>query len=203
MPLLKVIDTGNAIVYLWKIEESVDELTTGINLREASSTRLSNMKSEVHKQGFLSIRQLLKVAGYSDSELLYDTNGKPYLTDNKCISISHSFQYATIIISNENVGIDIEMKREKIKRIAAKFCSSKELAVVEESDNDILALTTIWCAKEAMFKMCDSRSLSFKDHMYVDFRQSICEVNANVFNKQFSFESIDLCDFLLVYAFEK
>lgn len=203
MPLLKVTDTGNAIVYLWRIEESVEELLAGVNLREESSTRLSSMKSEVHKQGFLSIRQLLKVAGYSDSELLYDTNGKPYLTDKKCISISHSFQYATIIISNENVGIDIEMKREKIKRIAVKFCSLNELAAVEESDNDILELTTIWCAKEAMFKMCDSRSLSFKDHMSVDVKQSICEVNAKAFNKQFSFESVDLEDFLLVYAFEK
>lgn len=203
MPLLKVIDSRNAIVYLWKIEESVEELTTGINLREASSQRLSSMKSEVHKQGFLSIRQLLKVAGYSDSELLYDINGKPYLTDKKCISISHSFQYATIIISNENVGIDIEMKREKIKRIAGKFSSLKELAAVEESDNDILALTTIWCAKEAMFKMCDSRSLSFKDDMYVDFGQSVCEVNTKIFSKQFNFESVDLHDFLLVYAFEK
>lgn len=202
MPLIKKIDKGSTTVYLWKIEESFDELRKELHLREASSTRLNGMKSEVHQRGFLSIRHLLQAAGYSDEELLYDDCGKPYLSDNKYISISHSFQYATIIISDENVGIDIEMKRDKIKRIASKFCNAEELANVVGREDEIQLLTTIWCAKEAMYKMCNSRSLSFKDDMSVDHCNNCSSVKAKEYAKNFNYELIDLNDFLLVYAFE-
>lgn len=202
MPLIKKIDKGSTTVYLWRIEETLEELRKDLHLREASSTRLNGMKSEVHQRGFLSIRHLLKVAGYSDEELLYDENGKPYLLDNKCISISHSFQYATIIISDENVGIDIEMKRDKIKRIATKFCNAQELASVAGREDEIQLLTTIWCAKEAMYKMCNSRSLSFKDDMFVDYINNVCSVESNEYSKLFKYELVDLNMFLLVYSFE-
>ncbi len=202
MPLIKKIDKGSTTVYLWKIEESFDELRKDLHLRDASNTRLEGMKSEVHQRGFLSIRHLLKAAGYSDAELLYDENGKPYLVDNKHISISHSFQYATIIISDENVGIDIEMKRDKIKRIANKFCNSQELASVAGREDEIQLLTTIWCAKEAMYKMCNSRSLSFKDDMSVDYVNNVSSVQSKDYSKKFKYELVDLNMFLLVYTFE-
>ncbi len=41
------------------------------------------------------------------------------------ISITHSHDFSAIIISDETVGIDIELQREKIIRIADKFCDSE------------------------------------------------------------------------------
>ena len=79
------------------------------------------MKSESHQKGFLSVRHLLRDVGYTDQDLFYDDYGKPHLKDGKCISITHSHNFSAIIVSDKEVGIDIEMQREKIRRIAHKF----------------------------------------------------------------------------------
>jgi phosphopantetheinyl transferase len=70
---------------------------------------------------FISVRKLLQEAGYNDLDLYYDELGKPHLKDDKYISISHSHHFSAIIVSNKSVGIDIELQREKIIRIADKF----------------------------------------------------------------------------------
>ena len=72
------------------------------------------MKSELHRRAFLSIRHLLGLEGYQDSNLIYSDLGKPYLKDGKHISISHSHDFTGIIISDsQEVGIDIEKQSEK------------------------------------------------------------------------------------------
>jgi phosphopantetheinyl transferase len=57
---------------------------------------------------------------------LYYDEGKPHLKDDKYISISHSHHFSAIIVS-KSVGIDIELQREKIIRIADK--STKSTAI--------------------------------------------------------------------------
>ncbi len=80
------------------------------------------MKSEMHRRAFLSIRHLLALYNYVDEDLVYNEAGKPHLKDGKYISITHSHHFTAIIISkNDGVGIDIEMQRDKILRIAHKF----------------------------------------------------------------------------------
>ncbi len=88
-------------------------------------TRLEGMKSELHQRGFLSVRKLMQEAGYNDLDLYYDEFGKPHLKDDKYISITHSHHFSAIIISDESVGIDIELQREKIIRIADKFVDTE------------------------------------------------------------------------------
>ncbi|MEK6493706.1 4'-phosphopantetheinyl transferase family protein [Myroides odoratimimus] len=202
MPLVKEIKGETYKVLIWKVEENLEELMNGVVLQERSSERLKGMKSEVHQKGFMAVRQLLRYGGYSDDDLCYDTNGRPSLSDGSFISISHSFEYASIIIGKENVGIDVEMKRDKIKRIANKFCNEEELNTVLNSLDEIDALTEIWCAKEAMFKMCESRSLSFKKDMQVELKKNKCFVNNEVFNQEFKYKAVELDNFMLVYALE-
>lgn len=211
MPLFKKINhQDRAAVFVWKIEEELKELSKHTVLRDVSAQRLNNMKSEIHQKGFLSIRQLLKLAGYTDNDLFYNGDGKPYLTDGKCISITHSFEYAAIVISEENVGIDIEKKREKIIRIADKFCNDKELLYVnsQEIEKRVENTTLIWCAKESVFKMCNTRGLSFKDHIYVDLdrynnKEGEAIVNRGSLQKQFEYFSCDLGSFMMTYSFAK
>ena len=115
MPLYKTIRIDpNTNVLIWKIEESYDSLCEGIELTAHCQSRVDNMKSDMHKRGFMSIRHLLAVANYTDHDVYYDDFGKPYLKDGKHISITHSYEFSGIIISNNPVGIDIEKQREKI-----------------------------------------------------------------------------------------
>ncbi len=54
-------------------------------------------------------------------DLFYDEFGKPHLKDDKYISITHSFNFSGIIVSENKVGIDIEKQRPIITKIASKF----------------------------------------------------------------------------------
>ncbi len=126
MPLLKTINFSRIVgttteILLWKITESLAELSSEVTLNPKNQQRFNGMKSELHQRAFLSVRKLLQLKGYTDFDLEYDQFGKPHLKDGKHISISHSHEYATIIISDEITGIDIELQRDKIIRIADKF----------------------------------------------------------------------------------
>ena len=168
MPLYKTFTPkSDTQVYVWKIEASFDELSEGIELSENSIDRLAHMKSELHRRGFLSIRHLLKHAGYSDHDLYYTENGKPHLKDGKCISITHSFHFSAIIISPHEVGIDIEKNREKIKIIQHKFVNF-ERGFINPNDCYIEQLTVVWGAKESLFKIYPHGGLTFKNDIDIE-----------------------------------
>tara|TARA_R110002126_G_scaffold291479_2_gene453050 strand:- start:11773 stop:12399 length:627 start_codon:yes stop_codon:yes gene_type:complete len=156
-------------VLIWKIEESFSDLQKDIELTKSSRIRLNSMKSELHQKGFLSIRHLLNIAGYADFDLIYDEFGKPHLKDGKFISITHSFTFTAIIISNDlHVGIDIEKQREKILKIAHKFTPIEEYNTIANVDAKISKLTIVWGAKESLYKIYGKKKLLFLHHIYID-----------------------------------
>jgi phosphopantetheinyl transferase len=169
MPIYKTLNNRNHTqVYIWKIEESEAWLRSDTPLSKNSINRLITMSSELHRRGFLSIRHLLKAAGYSDHDLFYSDQGKPFLKDDKKISISHSFTFTCIVISDVAVGIDVEMRRDKIQRIAPKFIGF-ESSYLNDIEQPVRELTIIWGAKESMYKLYGTRGLGFKAN---------CRVNA-------------------------
>ena len=168
MPLYKTITPNSqTTVKIWKITESYDNLMESISLNPESLKRVLGMKSDMHQRGFLSVRKLLAEFGYSDADLFYDDNGKPHLKDGKQISITHSFNFSAVIISDLIVGIDIEKQRDKITIIAHKFIDY-EFDYLKENESDyIKKLTVIWCVKEALYKLYATPGLSFKKHCLV------------------------------------
>ena len=168
MPLYKIIvPNSQTIVKVWKITESFDELMQPLDLKPNSLMRVQGMKSESHQKGFLSVRHLLRDVGYTDQDLFYDDYGKPNLRDGKCISITHSHNFSAIIISDKEVGIDVEMQREKIKRIAHKFIDYEFQYLVDTSNCYIRRLTIIWGIKESLYKLFATPGMLFKEHFIV------------------------------------
>jgi phosphopantetheinyl transferase len=168
MPVIKTLTNRNTTkVYVWQVIESEAWLRSGIELSHNSVNRLVTMSSEMHRRGFLSIRHLLLEAGYSDNDLYYDDLGKPHLTDNSYISITHSFELTAIVISDGPTGIDIEKRREKIQRIAVKFVNY-EIDFIEQQQQKVSALTVIWGAKESMYKCLGQKGLGFFEHCKVE-----------------------------------
>lgn len=152
-------------VLIWKIEEPEVNLREGIVLTENCQNRLRGMKSEIHRRGFLSVRQLLRAAGYKVSDLYYDSSGKPHLKDGKQISITHSYSYSGMIISDTTkVGIDIEKQRNKISVIAHKFINYEFGFLTTKM---IRELTVVWCIKESLYKVFATEGMSFKQHTKV------------------------------------
>jgi 4'-phosphopantetheinyl transferase len=59
MPLHKTINVNKTTkVLIWKISESFETLSFGINLTKSNQSRLDSMHSELHQRGFLSVRHL-------------------------------------------------------------------------------------------------------------------------------------------------
>ncbi|MFK7812656.1 MAG: 4'-phosphopantetheinyl transferase superfamily protein [Maribacter sp.] len=169
MPLYNTITVDLGIkVFIWKIEESEYELAQGIELTPHCQNRMVSMKSEMHRRGFLSIRHLMAEAGYVDEDLYYDAVGKPHLKDGNHISITHSNQFTGIIISEtQEVGIDIEMQRDKILRIAHKFTPIEEYRTIANSEALIRKLTIVWGCKESLYKIYAEPGLSFINHIVI------------------------------------
>lgn len=168
MPLYKTFTPNSqTTVKIWKITESFDNLMQDLVLKPESAERVLSMKSEWHQRGFLCARHILKDLGYSDLDLFYDENGKPHLKDGKCISITHSFLFVGVIVSDAEVGIDIEMQRDKIARIAPKFIDYEFNYLDKESEQYINKLTIIWCVKESLYKLFATPGMVFKDHFLV------------------------------------
>ena len=166
MPLFKNIYINDTTTgFLWEITEEYNELFRQVSLKDTSLARMEKMKSESHQKGFLSVRMLLQHCGYSDFDLYYDELGKPHLKDGKHISISHSFDFAAIALSDENIGIDIEQVKEKVLRIAPRFMEMWHLENLSEADQ-MKKATVIWGTKEAIFKIKNEAGISFPDHIF-------------------------------------
>ena len=210
MPLYKTINVSPTTqILIWKVAESFDELLAKAVLKEKTRLRLNGMKSEIHQRAFLSVRMLIQEIGISDFDLHYDEFGKPYLDDHRYISITHSHNFASIIISDETVGIDMELQREKILRIADKFVDCEfDYLKPKPLDEYIKKLTIIWGAKEAIFKIRNEKGISFKDHIQVapfsliENQTHACLLFDNL-EKKFEVNYLEIENFTLVYAFEK
>lgn len=209
MPLHHIINHDQATqIFLWKITESEEQLLSEVALNEKNQSRLQNMKSQMHRRGFLSVRKLLEYSGYSDFDLYYDQTGKPHLLDGKHISISHSHEFSAIVLSDQNIGIDLEKQREKIRIIADKFTAPLEESYLDRSSEDYIArLTVIWGTKEAIFKIRNEIGISFKDHIsLLPFEITDGKATASLsFNQTDSFFSVyfeQIEGFTLVYVIE-
>lgn len=169
MPLYKSIQVNhNTKVLVWKITESYNELFREVALKDICLFRLEGMKSELHQRGFLSVRKLLEEAGYDDFDLYYDQRGKPNLKNGKHISITHSFEFSAIVVSDKNTGIDLEQKREKIIRIADKFTDfDSDFFDKSDVEKTVRQLTAIWGIKESIYKFYSQPGLSLKEHINV------------------------------------
>ena len=207
MALYKTLTVNKVTkVLIWKIEESISKLQEGIFLSENSTTRLNSMKSQLHQRGFLSIRHLLKEVGYTDADLIYDEFGKPHLKNGKFISITHSFTFTAIIVSDKfNVGIDIEKQREKILKIAHKFTPFEEYKTIANVDALISKLTIVWGAKESLYKIYGKKKLLFLHHIYIeDFRfadeKTTGEIRYNGENSAYNISFLEFDGFTCVFA---
>ncbi|MEO6175173.1 MAG: 4'-phosphopantetheinyl transferase superfamily protein [Flavobacterium circumlabens] len=216
MPLFQTIQFNETTkILIWETTESFEELTAKVVLKEKTQQRLNGMKSQMHQRAFLSVRMLIQEMGFTDHDLHYDEFGKPYFDCHNYISITHSYHFAAIIISHETVGIDMELQREKIIRIADKFtdfeCDYLRPDPIEEY---VKKLTVIWGAKEAIFKIRNEKGISFKDHIKVeDFslnkNQTEASLHFDDLIKDFDVHYKEIKSdnfegkFTLVYAFEK
>lgn len=98
------------------------------------------------------------------------SDGAPFLPgmEHVFISISHCRTHAAAALdSSRPIGIDIELPRTQLSRIAPRFLAAEEL----DAQRPVDGLLALWTAKEAAYK---AFCLAFPGHSRpVDFRRDI------------------------------
>ena len=206
MPLFSIINHDhNTTILVWQITESFDDLLVDTILNNQSIARLSTMKSENHRCGFLAIRKMLLLVELSDFDVYYSTSGKPFLKNNQHLSISHSHEMATLIISNQPVGIDVELIKPKTIRIAKRFMDILHINDLTDQDA-VKKATIIWGIKEVVFKIVNQPGISYPDHIFENqFNVNDCQTKAqlrdenNILNFDIHFKIIN--PYTIVWGF--
>ncbi len=153
---------------VWKIEESEEEMLAFLNLNSVELADFERTKVPEKRLEWLAARNALKhlVNEHGQFFLSKDNFGKPHLdSSNIGVSMSHAKGFGAAAISIGNpIGIDIEIERTQITRIAHKFLHEAEK---DWTDQSIQELTKIWGAKEALYKLHGRTQLIFAEQLLV------------------------------------
>ncbi len=154
---------------VWKVEESIADLRNRLILDDEELAFYRQLNKGRRNLHWLSSRVLISNLLNTDHfiEVRGDEYGKPHLVNFPYeLSITHSEDFAAVMISPHRVGVDIEKMRPKIRRIAHKFAREEELEMLSaDPDVAMRQLFVIWTGKETLYKLYGKRRLNFRTHM--------------------------------------
>ena len=203
MPLSNPNDFIPINLFLWKLSETEIELNNHIDLSLSSISKLDLIKSSSQRKQFLGVQNLLKLHNVNNGSLFYDKNGKPHLSNNKFISISHSFEYCGVIVADVKVGLDIEKFRPKILNISKKFISESDWNLIKLSS--VENVTKVWTIKEAVFKAFGHKAIDFKKNIIITsinkkFNKASVSISNNQITENYNIEIYNFSQYLCCVA---
>ncbi|MCK4919756.1 MAG: 4'-phosphopantetheinyl transferase superfamily protein [Bacteroidales bacterium] len=166
--VLKESISDKCLIGIWEINEDYDSLLSNLDLDEAEFIKLNSFKSEGRKLEWLSVRNLINNLLERKSRIIYNSDNKPFLKGTTYnISISHSHKLTAIFLSKvKRVGIDLELMSHKISTLQDKFINHQEIITTDPALRRY-HLYIHWCAKEALYKICDKQDINFKENLTI------------------------------------
>ena len=166
--IIKKYVDSDCLLGVWEITEDYDTLLSTVNLDDADMALLNSFGNHKRKLEWLSVRNLVVDMVAPGTKIVYNRDRKPFLMGNSFnISISHSNNLTSILLSkNKRVGIDLEFMSHKISRLEFKFINQQEYITGDENLKKY-HLYIHWCAKEAMYKICDKQEINFRENLTV------------------------------------
>lgn len=154
---------------VWKITEDYNTLLSRITLTREELDMLERITHMPRKIEWLSVRVLLNEMTDKELSIYYNENRKPFIKGNSYyISISHSRDLTSIMLSRERkVGIDLEYMSHRIGSISNRFINESEVITGDEETRKY-HLYIHWCAKEALYKICDKQDINFRDNLTIE-----------------------------------
>lgn len=154
---------------IWLIQENYDDLFNRLTLNSNELNTLENFRNHNRKVEWLSVRTLANEMTGRNVRIIYNAERKPFLEDDSYnISISHSHEFTSILMSKDRrVGIDLEYMSHRIGGIADRFMHESEKVT---GDPALIQyhLYIYWCAKEALYKICDKRDIHFRKDIIIN-----------------------------------
>jgi hypothetical protein len=159
---------------VWEIEEPLQYFLDRVTLSDAEQLTTDGMR-ENRLLEWLATRYLLKFmidpGAFLDMATL--PTGKPYLAGrDEEISLSHSGVYAAVMMGPQDVGVDIQICKDKITHLEHKFARPEESACIDRT-NAVQHLHLLWGAKEVLYKIYARKQLDFITQLFVELPNTI------------------------------
>jgi 4'-phosphopantetheinyl transferase len=205
--LLKEYVEDDCQLGIWDITENYEELLSKVILLKEEQDLLNSFGRDLRKIEWLSVRVLLREMTGQELSIVYNGNRKPFIKGNSYnISISHSNQLSSILLSkNHKVGIDMEYMSHRISKISHRFMNDKEQLTTDE-DLKRYHLYIHWCAKEALYKICDKQDIDFRKNIIIEpfnpeRKGELNGLISNRFRKEhFKLNYFTIEDYVIVYT---
>lgn len=107
------------------------------------------------------LHEILPKYGYLDTDVSYEKNGRPFVSDERDIhiSISHSGKYSVLLVADSACAVDIEERKKPIDSIVrAGFTLEEKFLYTISEDKEAFFYET-WNRKECLKKMVDFEHL--------------------------------------------
>lgn len=150
------------------IPDDCEPIRRAIDLTNEENEFLNSCSNVQRKNEWITVRyMLLQIAG-NKVPFRYNNDGKPLLNNGRYITISHCDRYAAIFFNPIiPAGIDIETVGPRIGKVKERFVRPDEFAFVPSGEKELLCLTLIWSAKEALYKLSEEPCYSFLENMRI------------------------------------
>ncbi|MBR4065298.1 MAG: hypothetical protein IKJ97_00945 [Bacteroidaceae bacterium] len=165
MPFCREFTLGKAVVTVWEITETAEELLllSTVDYRSEAAS-MGNAKRCAE---WLAVRLLLARQCGENARIVYDAAGKPSLVGcDGYISISHTRGYALLAYSKSvPIGVDVELVSRDATAAARRFLNEDFASAFHGgSKSHVLAY---WCFCEALFKLVGNIGGTYKDNIAV------------------------------------
>jgi phosphopantetheinyl transferase len=176
MPFFKTINIKNGILGIWKLSDTVEDLINQFHFTQTELDEYKKFAIDRRKAEYLATRLLLQQLLKEKKEIIYQPTGKPQIKySKKKISISHSADFVAIIVSDKEVGIDVENAQRNIEKVSRRFLHPDETLWIEKSDDVQFLKILSWCAKEAIYKCSKHTGVQFNTQIIIpsfDFKKN-------------------------------
>lgn len=146
------------------IDDNIQAIDLESALEEISEQRREKALRFKHEQGrrecvaaYLLLKKALREEyAIDENPLLAEREGgKPYIVGREDIhfNFSHCREAVVCVVSNEEVGVDVERIRPYNDGLARYVFNDDEYDVVKSSANPALEFTKLWTMKEALLKL--------------------------------------------------
>ena len=119
------------------------------------------------------IRKILDENGLTESCLRYSDNEKP-VVDGLFFNVSHAGDYVVGVLSDCEVGCDIEKNANAPLEVAEHYFYHSELAYIKAAKNKDKAFFTLWTLKESYVKQIGTGLKMPLSQFEIKIGQEIC-----------------------------
>ena len=145
---------------------------------------LVHLLKKQNKNSLECLKEIL-ISDYKLSNINFIKNeyGKPYLPNNEvCFNISDSGDCIAIAISHSEVGVDIELikERKRIDKIVSKTFKVSEQVEYNSSSNKIDYFYSIWTKKEAYVKMTGTGIVGYFNNLEDNYKDYVVTMKEKI-----------------------